>query len=149
MKVELTPKLTNKKTKIKLPKANFLSTVRLFFTSKTPLLKNDSFEKDAQEQKKQVEKIEKLVPRKYPNWCDYEKDYNLAQSFPTQTVCYYPEDVEKMEQMTKKEMIAYKNKLYAEGKYYIDNNYHVDTPALDKFDKEHGITWRNPVIKDE
>lgn len=140
MKVELTPKLTNQKKKIKLPKNNFLSNVKLFFTSKTPPLKNDSFEKDNQE------KVERLTSRKEPNWCQTE--YDPPNRTFAQTICYYPEDVEKMEQMTKKEMIAYKNKLYAEGKYYIDNNT-GSIKELEEFLQSCGKTLDDVLIKDE
>lgn len=114
MKVELTPKLTNKKMKIESPNTNFLSKVKLFFTSKTTQIPNDSFEKDNQEQ---TEQAERLVPRKYPNWCEYDEDYRSVASVPAQTICYYPEDEERMEQMTEDEMVKYKDKLCKEGKY--------------------------------
>ena len=136
MKVELTPQITNQKIK--------LSDGVKKVVEKLKPLKNDTFEKQS------AEKVEKkiIISRKHPNWCDMPED-GYRNNTIARTRCYYPEDVKKMESMTKEEAIEYSIELDKAGKYYYDDNYHVDTPELDKITKEYGIDLNKFIIKDK
>ena len=136
MKVELTPQITNQKIK--------LSDGVKKVVEKLKPLKNDTFEKQS------AEKVEKkiIISRKHPNWCDMPED-GYRNNTIARTRCYYPEDVKKMESMTKEEAIEYSIGLGKAGKYYYDDNYHVDTPELDEFFKRHNINIEDYVIKDK
>ena len=136
MKVELTPQITTQKIKLTDGVKNIVK--------KLKPLKNDTFEKQA------AEKVEKkiIISRKHPNWCDMPED-GYRNNEIAKRVCYYPEDVKKMESMSEEEAILYKIRLYQLGKYRIDDNYHVDTPELDEFFKRHNINIDDYVIKDE
>ena len=136
MKVELTPQITNQKIK--------LSDGVKKVVEKLKPLKNDTFEKQS------AEKVEKkiIMSRKHPNWCDMPED-GYRNNTIAERICYYPEDVKKMESMSEEEAISYKIRLYQLGKYRIDDNYHVDTPELDKITKEYGIDLNKFIIKDK
>ena len=136
MKVELTPQITNQRIKLS-------DGVKKVVKRLKPL-KNDTFEKQA------AEKVEKkiIMSRKHPNWCDMPED-GYRNNTIARTRCYYPEDVKKMESMTKEEAIEYSIELDKAGKYYYDDNYHIDTPALDEFFKRHNINIEDYVIKDK
>ena len=136
MKVELTPQITNQKIK--------LSDGVKKVVEKLKPLKNDTFEKQS------AEKVEKkiIISRKHPNWCDMPED-GYRNNTIARTRCYYPEDVKKMESMTKEEAIEYSIGLDKAGKYYYDDNYHVDTPELDEFFRRHNINIEDYVIKDK
>ena len=136
MKVELTPQITTQKIKLTDGVKNIVK--------KLKPLKNDTFEKQA------AEKVEKkiIISRKHPNWCDMPED-GYRNNEIAERICYYPEDVEKMESMTKEEAWAYKDYLDDIGRFYYDDNYHVDTPELDEFFKRHNINIDDYVIKDE
>ena len=136
MKVELTPQITNQRIK--------LSDGVKKVVEKLKPLKNDTFEKQS------AEKVEKkiIISRKHPNWCDMPED-GYRNNTIARTRCYYPEDVKKMESMTKEEAIEYSIELDKAGKYYYDDNYHVDTPELDKITKEYGIDLNKFIIKDK
>ena len=136
MKVELTPQITTQKIKLTDGVKNIVK--------KLKPLKNDTFEKQA------AEKVEKkiIISRKHPNWCDMPED-GYRNNQIAERVCYYPEDIKKMESMSEEEAILYKIRLYQLGKYRIDDNYHVDTPELDEFFKRHNINIDDYVIKDE
>ena len=136
MKVELTPQITNQKIKLTDGVKNIVRTLKP--------LKNDTFEKQV------AEKVEKkiIISRKHPNWCDMPED-GYKNNEIAERVCYYPEDVKKMESMTKEEAIEYSIELDKAGKYYYDDNYHVDTPELDEFFKRHNINIDDYIIKEE
>ncbi len=136
MKVELTPQITNQRIKLS-------DGVKKVVKRLKPL-KNDTFEKQS------AEKVEKkiIISRKHPNWCDMPED-GYRNNTIARTRCYYPEDVKKMESMTKEEAIEYSIELDKAGKYYYDDNYHVDTPELDKITKEYGIDLNKFIIKDK
>ena len=136
MKVELTPQITNQKIKLTDGVKNIVR--------KLKPLKNDTFEKQV------AEKVEKkiIISRKHPNWCDMPED-GYRNNEIAERVCYYPEDIKKMESMTKEEAIEYSIELDKAGKYYYDDNYHVDTPELDEFFKRHNINIDDYIIKDE
>lgn len=137
MKVEFNPTIQNQKT-------NFLTRVRKFISAKLKPLGKDTFEKTT------VEQTEKkiIVSRKNPNWCVAPED-GYRNNTVAQRICYYPEDVKKMETMSKKEIFEYKDYLDNIGRfYYDDGSYHVDTPALDKLTEEYGIDLNQFIVKD-
>lgn len=136
MKVELTPTITNQKT-------NILSRIRRFFVGKLKPLVKDTFEKSSTTPKR-----EKIVSRKYPNWCE-GADSTYRNDTIAERRLYYPEDIEKMESMTRNEKLDYKYYLNKIGRFYYDDNYHVDTPELDEFFKRHNIDLNKYIIKDE
>ncbi len=136
MKVELTPTITNQKT-------NIFSKIRRFFVGKLKPLVKDTFEKSSTTPKR-----EKIVSRKYPNWCE-GADSTYRNNTIAETVRYYPEDVEKMKTMTRDEKWDYMDYLDKTGRFYYDDNYHVDTPALDKLIEEYGIDMNKFIIKDK
>ena len=137
MKVELTPTITNQKT-------NLFTKIKRFFVGKLKPLTKDTFEKGS------TEKAEKkiIVSRKHPNWCDTPED-GYKNNTIAKTRCYYPEDVKKMESMTKEGRFRYMDHLDKIGRFYYDDNYHVDTPALDRVTKEYGIDLSKFIIKDK
>ena len=136
MKVELTPTITNQKT-------NLFTKIKHFFVGKLKPLTKDTFEKGG------TEKAEKkiLVSRKHPNWCDAPED-GYKNNTIAKTRCYYPEDIKKMETMTKEERYRYMDHLDKIGRFYYDDNYHIDTPALDRVTKEYGVDLSKFIIKD-
>ena len=107
MKVEFSPAITNQKNN------NLLHKVRKFFIEKTKPLVKDSFEKNTE---KKV-----IISRKHPNWCDAPED-GYRNNTIADKVCYYPEDVKKMESMTPKERIAYEDYLDREKKFYYEES---------------------------
>ncbi len=136
MKVELIPTITNQKT-------NFFTKVKRYFVGKLKLLMKDTFEKSSTTPKR-----EKIVSRKYPNWCE-GADSTYRNNTIAKTRCYYPEDIEKMKSMTDDEIWDYKDHLDDIGRFYYDDNYHIDTPALDKLIEEYGIDMNKFIIKDK
>ena len=137
MKVELSPAITNQKT-------NLFTKIKRFFVGKLKPLTKDTFEKNGAEQAEK--KI--IVSRKHPNWCDAPED-GYRNNTIAETICYYPEDVKKMETMTKEERFRYMDYLDKIGRFYYDDNYHVDTPALDEFFKRYNIDINKYIIKDK
>lgn len=126
MKVELTPKLTNKKIKIKSTKVNFFSKMKLFFTSKTKQIANDSFEKNKKYYPSELCEGEKLISKKVPNWCE-SPDAEYLNKTIADIICFYPEDIEKMEKMSEEEKIEYKIELYKQNKYRIKDKFKILT----------------------
>ena len=111
MKIKLSTAITNQKNN------NLLHKVRKFFIKKTKPLANDSFEKNVE---KQAEK-KVIISRKHPNWCDAPEDGYVNNTI-AKTRCYYPEDIEKMKNMTENEKVEYKRKLYKDGHFYYGEN---------------------------
>ena len=111
MQIEFSPAITNQKND------NLLHKVRKFFIEKTKPLANDSFEKNVE---KQAEK-KVIISRKHPNWCDAPEDGYVNNTIAKRT-CYYPEDLKKMESMTKKEKNEYKSLLEKEGRFYYEES---------------------------
>lgn len=137
MKVELTPTITNQKT-------NIFTKVKRFFLGKTKPLQNDTFEKATEQEYSR----RKIISRSHPNWCDAPED-GYRNNTIADRICYYPEDLKKMETMTEEERYKYQDYLDSIGRYYYDDSYHVDTPALDKVTKEYGIDIKDFIIKDD
>ena len=107
MKIKFSTAIINQKNN------NLLHKVRKFFIEKTKPLANDSFEKNVE---KQAEK-KVIISRKHPNWCDMPED-GYKNNTIAETICYYPEDIEKMKNMTKKEKHEYKDYLDKQGRFY-------------------------------
>ncbi len=137
MKVELKPTIAN-------PQRTFFIKLKKFLCGKIKPITKDTFEKSAQAEST-GKKI--IVSRKNPNWCD-GPEYNYRNNTIAQRICYYPEDLKKMETMTKKEIHAYKDYLDKIGRFFYDDNYHIDTPELDKITKKYGIDIDKFIIKD-
>ena len=137
MKVKLAPTITNQKT-------NLLTKIKRFFVGKLKPITKDTFEKGSGA--KEGKNI--IVSRKYPNWCD-GPETQYRNNTIAERICYYPEDIKKMETMSENEAILYSRKLYKEGKFYYDDNYHIDTPALDRVTKEYGVDLSKFIIKDK
>ena len=137
MKIKFSTAITNQKNN------NLLRRVRKFFIEKTKPLANDSFEKNME--KKAEKKV--IISRKHPNWCDMPED-GYKNNTIAKTICYYPEDVKKMESMTEDEAIKYSIELDKQGKYFYDDNFHVDIPSLDDFFTRHNINIKDFIVKD-
>ena len=56
-----------------------------------------------------------IIPRKYPNCIGTEEDYAIPAGRFGHTE-YYPEDIEKMKNMTVHERLEYKSQLIKEGR---------------------------------
>ena len=142
MKVELSPAITNQKI-------NLFTKIKRFFVGKLKLknlLEKDTFVKTP----KNNTSLEKsLTTRKYPNCIGIKEDYSEKSKNILQKRLYYPEDLRKMETMSKDEKIIYKRKLDKEKRYYYDNNYEPNTPALKKYFQEHGINLDDFNIKEK
>ena len=137
MKVELTPTITNQKVSL-------FSRVKHFFVGKLKTLKKDTFEKSTETTKdKNI-----IISGKYPNWCD-GPETQYRNNTIAETICYYPDDVKKMETMSKEERFKYMDYLDRVGRFYYDDNYHIDTPALDEFFKKYNIDINKYIIKDK
>ena len=137
MKVELTPTITNKKI-------NFFTRVKKFFTNKLKPLSKDTFEKSADKAQKD-QKI--IVSRKHPNWCDAPED-GYRNNTIAETICYYPDDVKKMENMTEDEAVLYSRKLYKEGKFYYSESA-GSLKELEEFLHKCGKELKDVIIKDK
>ena len=137
MKVELTPTITNQKTSL-------FSRVKRFFVGKLKTLKKDTFEKVGS-----TEKTEKniIVSRKYPNWCD-GPETQYRNNTIAETICYYPEDVKKMETMSENDAILYSRKLYKEGKFYYSDSA-GSLKGLEEFLHKCGKELKDVIIKDK
>ena len=108
MKVELTPTITNQNV-------SFFSRVKHFFVGKLKTLKKDTFEKSTETTKdKNI-----IISRKYPNWCD-GPETQYRNNTIAETICYYPDDVKKMETMSKEERYKYMDYLDKIGRFYYD-----------------------------
>ena len=138
MKIELAPTITNQKT-------NLFTKVKKFVSSKLKPLTKDTFEKVGSTGKKEKNVI---VSRKNPNWCD-GPETQYRNNTIAETICYYPDDVKKMETMSKEERFKYMDYLDRIGRFYYDDNYHIDTPALDEFFKKYNIDINKYIIKDK
>ena len=134
MKVELTPTITNQKVSL-------FTKVRKFFFNKLKPLTKDTFEKGS------TEKAEKkiIVSRKHPNWCDVPED-GYRNNTIAETICYYPDDVKKMEAMTEDEAILYSRRLYKEGKFYYDKP--LTKEKFETFMRSLGLDPNEFYIKD-
>ena len=135
MKVELTPTITNQKT-------NLFTKIKRFFVGKLKPLNKDTFEKGGAEQAEK--KI--IVSRKHPNWCDATED-GYRNNTIAKTRCYYPEDIKKMESMTKEEAIKYSIKLDKEGKFYYSESA-GSLKELEEFLHKCGKELKDVIIKD-
>ena len=135
MKVELTPTITNQKT-------NLFTKIKRFFVGKLKPLNKDTFEKGGAEQAEK--KI--IVSRKHPNWCDAPED-GYRNNTIAKTRCYYPEDIKKMESMTKEEAIKYSIKLDKEGKFYYSESA-GSLKELEEFLHKCGKELKDVIIKD-
>ena len=139
MKVEFKPTIAN-------PQKTFFTKLRRFLSGKIKPAIKDSFEKTTSKSENTARKV--IISRENPNWCD-GPEYRYRNNTIARTRCYYPEDLKKMETMSKKEVYAFKDHLDRIGRFYYDDNYHVDTPELDEYFKEHGIDISKFIIKDK
>ncbi len=139
MKVELTPTITNQKV-------NLLTKVKRFLLAKTKPIPNDTFEKKAAA-KAEMEAYEKrrIVSRKHPNWCDAPED-GYRNNTIAETVCYYPEDLKKMETMTKEESWKYKDYLDSIGRFYYGET--VTKQEFEDFMHSLGLDPEKYYIRD-
>ena len=135
MKVELTPTITNQKVSL-------FTKVRKFFSNKLKPLTKDTFEKGG------AEKNEKdiIVSRKHPNWCDTPED-GYRNNTIAETVCYYPDDVKKMESMTKEEQYRYMDHLDKVGRFYYDKP--LTKEKFETFMRSLGLDPNEFYIKDK
>ena len=135
MKVELAPTITNQKP-------NLFTKIKRFFVGKLKPLTKDTFEKGG------TEKAEKniIVSRKHPNWCDAPED-GYRNNTIAETICYYPEDIKKMENMSKEEAIQYSIKLDKEGRYYYSES-SGSLKELEEFLHKCGKELKDVIIKD-
>ena len=88
---------------------------RFFNIGKLKNLVRDVFER-GKVKKSEKDIVLKQTPRKYPNCIGTDADF-----IPTGggwRVNFYPEDIEKMKNMTNEERLAYKETLLNEGKYF-------------------------------
>ena len=136
MKVEIAPTITNQKVSL-------FTRVRKFFSNKLKPLTKDTFEKGG------AEKNEKdiIVSRKHPNWCDTPED-GYRNNTIAETICYYPDDVKKMEKMTEDEAVLYSRKLYKEGKFYYSESA-GSLKELEEFLHKCGKELKDVIIKDK
>ena len=137
MKVELMPTITNQKT-------NLFTKVKKFVSSKLKPLTKDTFEKVGSTGKKEKNVI---VSRKNPNWCD-GPETQYRNNTIAETICYYPEDVKKMEAMSEDEAILYSRKLYKEGKFYYSDSA-GSLKDLEEFLHKCGKELKDVIIKDK
>ncbi len=135
MKIELTPTITNQKTSL-------FSRVKRFFVGKLKPIKKDTFEKTVDKTDKDI-----IVSRKYPNWCD-GPETQYRNNTIAKTRCYYPDDVKKMESMTKEEAIKYSIKLDHEGKFYYSDSA-GSLKDLEEFLHKCGKELKDVIIKDK
>ena len=136
MKIELIPTITNQKTSL-------FSRVKRFFVGKLKPLKRDTFEKSTETTKdKNI-----IISRKYPNWCD-GPETQYRNNIIAKTRCYYPDDVKKMESMTKEEAIKYSIKLDHEGKFYYSDSA-GSLKDLEEFLHKCGKELKDVIIKDK
>ena len=139
MKVEFKPTIAN-------PQKTFFTKLRRFLSGKIKPAIKDSFEKTTSKSENTARKV--IISRENPNWCD-GPEYRYRNNTIAQRICYYPEDIKKIETMTEEQAILYKRILRKENRFYYDDNYHVDTPELDKVTKEYGIDISKFIIKDK
>ncbi len=127
---------TTNKTKLK-SKASLPA--KVFFVGKLKQLIKDTFKINSKEE-------EKLVSRKCPNWCEPE-DSTYVNNTIAETVHYYPEDEEKMENMTRDEKWEYIEYLDKIGRYYI-----TDTMSKQEYEdvmRKIGLDPEKYYIKDD
>ena len=136
MKVELTPTITNQKVSL-------FTRVRKFFSNKLKPLTKDTFEKGGAEKNER----DIIVSRKHPNWCDTPED-GYRNNTIAETICYYPDDVKKMEEMTEDEAVLYSRKLYKEGKFYYSESA-GSLKELEEFLHKCGKELKDVIIKDK
>ena len=134
MKVELAPTITNQKT-------NLFTKIKRFFVGKLKPLTKDTFEKGG------TEKAEKkiIVSRKHPNWCDAPED-GYRNNTIAERIRYYPEDIKKMESMTKEEQYKYKDYLDKLGRFYYGET--LTKEKHEAFMRSLGLDPNNFYIKD-
>lgn len=94
-----------------IPKVKKIAKNRKPLTGKIKPLAKDTFEKTTEPAKKII------VSRKYPNACGAD-DTEYVNREICQRVQYYPEDVKKMETMTREEKWRYKDYLDKIGRFY-------------------------------
>ena len=135
MKVELTPTITNQKT-------NLFTKIKRFFVGKLKPLTKDTFEKGGAEQAEK--KI--IVSRKHPNWCDAPED-GYRNNTTAKRVLYYPEDLKKMETMTKEEQFKYKDYLDKIGRFYYGET--LTKEKHEAFMRSLGLDPNEFYIKDK
>ena len=135
MKVELSPTITNQKT-------NLFTKIKRFFVGKLKPLTKDTFEKGG------TEKAEKkiIVSRKHPNWCDAPED-GYRNNTIAERIRYYPEDIKKMESMTKEEQYKYKDYLDKIGRFYYGET--LTKEKHEAFMRSLGLDPNNFYIKDK
>ena len=136
MKVELTPTITNQKT-------NLFTKIKRFFVGKLKPLTKDTFEKSADEA--QMDK-KIIVSRKHPNWCDAPED-GYRNNTIAKRVLYYPEDLKKMETMTKEEQFKYKDYLDKIGRFYYGET--LTKEKHEAFMRSLGLDPNEFYIKDK
>ena len=134
MKVESAPTITNQKT-------NLFMKIKRFFVGKLKPLTKDTFEKG------NAEKAEKkiIVSRKHPNWCDAPED-GYRNNTIAERIRYYPEDIKKMESMTKEEQYKYKDYLDKIGRFYYGET--LTKEKHEAFMRSLGLDPNNFYIKD-
>ncbi len=135
MKIESISNITNQKT-------NIFGKIRRFFVGKLKPLVKDTFEKSSTTPKR-----EKIVSRKYPNWCE-GPDSTYRNNTIAERICYYPEDIEKMKSMTEDEAILFKRQLYKNSKFYYDDGSNDSLKELEEFLHSCGATLDDIRMKD-
>ena len=136
MKIKFSTAITNQKND------NLLHKVRKFFIEKTKPLADDSFEKNVE---KQAEK-KVIISRKHPNWCDMPED-GYKNNTVAKRICYYPDDVKKMESMTEDEKYLYKKHLRKMGNYYESEN-QGNLDELEEYLSKFNINLKDVLVKD-
>ncbi len=139
MKIHQISPSVKTKSKTKLKQATNLP-AKVFFVGKLKQLIKDTFKINSKEE-------EKLVSRKCPNWCEPE-DSTYVNKTIAKRVCYYPEDEEKMENMTRDEKWEYIEYLNKIGRFYYDDGSNDSLEELEKFLHKCGATLDDVIMKD-
>ncbi len=138
MKIHQISPSVKTKSKTKLKQATNLP-AKVFFVGKLKQLIKDTFKINSKEE-------EKLISRKYPNWCEPE-DSTYVNNTIAERVNYYPEDVEKMKNMTRDEKWEYMEYLDKAGRFYYGET--LTKEKHEEFMRRLGLDPEKYYIKDD
>lgn len=114
--------------------------------------KIDSIAKKIKPTKKSAKKgtvqqpVKKLKAKEYPNWVGLPGE-NYGGKTVLCKIVFYPDDLEKMKNMSKKEAEAYKDRLFFEHRYYEEENKPiVFSERAIQFMKEHNLELERFIV---
>ena len=117
---------------LKISSCSIVKRIKNFFLPKETKLQKiekDVFEKTIDDGVKKMPEKKLGMPRRLPNCTSGPDEYDHLVPGGGGEVCYFPEDIEKIKNMTISERFEYEVKLLKEHRYYFPEKKNYENPT--------------------